>query len=789
MFLSSCSITQRVPEGSYLLRRTSVDVERPPRDERREQRDAGEHVLSRGDARAMRNDLAPLQRQEPNSRFLRVPLRLRIYNSGNPENDNRWTRFTQRVGEPPSVFDSAIASQSIRQMQQHLVNNGHFDSEIYYVSQPARWRSQQTRVTFRVDPGRGYFYRNVFLDVRDDSLVHLFHDWENQTLLRSGDPYSVETLETERLRVTRKLQNLGYFDFRRDNIEFLIDSALNTFEMDVTMIVNPPRAGGYHRIHTFADVYVFPDERASMLGQIQFDTTTISLPKHRRDTILMHYHFIHARPLDVRPSVIASKLAIQPGLPFSPTSVDRTYENLLDLRIFRSTNITVQPQPIDTADEYPQFLLNTTIELQQALSNLWAIEFETTTTDGLQGAAVNTSLQSRNFFGGAEIFSLRLRGLVELQYLLDNRRRRLQRTDDRWVDNFDIGISATLDIPRFITPFPVRSTFAQRTRTLISLSYSYRWRLPNFYTRQIFGASFAYSWRQPRSTHTFFPLDINVVSISLSSDFEQEILAQNNRRLQAQYEDHFIFATRYSFSFSGEQPARARSFNAFRFSIESSGNLLYLLSRTIDAPLHGTRGEDEHFRFFNLAYAQYVRGDVDFRRHWRLGENHTLVTRLMGGMGFAYGNSLVLPYEKGFFAGGSNNVRAWPMAQLGPGSFSNPDTLTIERIGDIVLVGNIEYRFPIAGRFKGALFVDAGNVWLRRSDAVFPNGEFNRRNFLDELAIGWGAGVRWDLGFFVIRLDLAMPLRDPALPSGEKWMIQNSRLSDLVFNFGIGYPF
>jgi len=259
--------------------------------------------------------------------------------------------------------------------------------------------------------------------------------------------------------------------------------------------------------------------------------------------------------------------------------------------------------------------------------------------------------------------------------------------------------------------------------------------------------------------------------------------------LQAQYEDHFIFATRYSFSFSGEQPGRARSFNAFRFSIESSGNLLYLLSRTIDAPLHGTRGEDEHFRFFNLAYAQYVRGDVDFRRHWRLGENHTLVTRLMGGMGFAYGNSLVLPYEKGFFSGGSNNVRAWPMAQLGPGSFSNPDSLTIERIGDIVLVGNIEYRFPIAGRFKGALFVDAGNVWLRRSDAVFPNGEFNRRNFLDELAIGWGAGVRWDLGFFVIRLDLAMPLRDPALPSGEKWMIQNLRLSDLVFNFGIGYPF
>lgn len=789
MFLSSCSITRRVPEGEYLLRRTDVRfydsdpnrISRILRSDPHWQRHFPNDLNT--DPPLSRSDFIPLQRQEPNTRFAMIPLRLRMYNSVNLERDSRWTRFMQRVGEPPVILDNAAADQSARQMQQHLINNGHFNSEIYHISYASRRRPQQTRVVFYINPGQGYSYRNVSLDVRDDSLRHLFDDWSNQTLIRSGQSYSVEVLEAERSRVTRKLQNLGYFDFRRESVEFLIDSALNAYQMDITMIINPPRSGGNHQTYTFADVYIFPDERANFVGQKQFDTTTVRLPKSRRDTTLMNFHFVHTRPLQIRPNVIASKLAIQPGAKFSPISVDRTYENLLDLRVFRSTNIMIQPQFIDTLNiENPQNLLNTTIEMQQALSNTWEIDFETMTTDGLQGLAFNTSLQSRNLFGGAEIFNLRLRGLMELQYLLNPEL--AQR-----VDNWDIGISAVLDIPRFVAPFPIRQTFAQRTRTLISLNYSYRWR-PAFYNRWAVGASFAYSWRQPRSTHTFFPLDVNLVNISLNPRFDSIIRSQNNPRLLYQYKDHFIFAMRYSFSFSGEQPGRARSFNAFRFSVESSGNSLSLLSNLINAP----KNESGQYQFFHLGYAQYVRGDADFRRHWRLTDNQTIVTRLMGGVGFAYGNSMidgqgVLPYEKGFFAGGSNNVRAWPMNLLGPGSFSNSDNLNIERIGDIVLVGNIEYRFPIAGAFKGALFIDAGNIWLREDSEVFPNGEFRWRNIPRDLAVGGGFGLRLDLGFFAIRLDMAIPLRDPAMPNGEKWVIQNARMRDFVFNFGIGYPF
>jgi outer membrane protein assembly factor BamA len=213
--------------------------------------------------------------------------------------------------------------------------------------------------------------------------------------------------------------------------------------------------------------------------------------------------------------------------------------------------------------------------------------------------------------------------------------------------------------------------------------------------------------------------------------------------------------------------------------------LLYGLSNLLNAQ----KNENDEYQFLHLAYAQYLRTDADFRRYWFLTDNQVIVTRLMGGIGYAYGNSTYLPYEKGFFAGGNNNVRAWPMNQLGPGSFYNPEFPNIERVGDIVLVGNIEYRFPITGAFKGALFVDAGNIWLHNESKDFPNSKFVVKDIPNDLAVGGGFGLRWDLNFFVIRLDAAAPFRNPAKPNGEKWVIGGTKLRDFVLNFGIGYPF
>jgi outer membrane protein assembly factor BamA len=643
-----------------------------------------------------------------------------------------------------------------------------------------RRRQQAVRLIYHVNTGLGYHYRNVSLDIRDDSLTYMLAEWHLRTLIRSGDPYDIDVLEAERTRVVRRMQNLGYFRFNRNNIEFLIDSSLNAHLMDITMVINPPAPGQHSRRYEFADVRIFPEGTAEPLDGRAFDTT-VYRARFRGDTATQDFYFFHSEPLQIKPRVVASKLLTRPGESFNLSNVDRTYENLLDLRVYSASSVTLQPQPIDTNDPM-RGLLNATIEVRQGPRNTWSADFEATNaTTGLQGASAHTSLQNRNLFGGAEILSLRLRGLLELQYLL-NREERHEGVD--LVNSFNIGLDATLDVPRFIAPFEFRRAPQYRPRTLINLGYSYQSRF-KFYERHLVNVSLAYLWRQPRVSHTFFPLDISMVNITLDSIFEASInnLSQGNWRLKHQYSDHFIFATRYNFAFSG-QTARPVSFNAFRFSAESSGNLLYLISNAINAPKH-----EDRYHFLHLAYAQYVRFDADFRRYWQLSENHVLVTRLMSGGGFAYGNSLmVLPYEKGFFAGGNNNIRAWPMNRLGPGSYQDPEGSRIERIGDIVVVSNVEYRFPIGGAFKGALFVDAGNIWVR--DTVsFPNGEFAWGKIPNDLAIGGGFGLRLDLGFFVIRLDAATPLRNPARPDGERWVVRNTQMRDFVLNFGIGYPF
>ena len=783
-FLSGCSSTRYVPEGEYLLTQTTVkrdniavlDFLRSEENKQRRRNFSTSHLS--------RSDFVPLQRQVANSRFFGVPLRLWMYNSVDIEKNNWWARTMRKTGQPPVIFDSVYADLSVRQMQQFLVNNGYFNSTVHYDVETLK-RRQRVSITFDVNLEQGYHYRDVNVDVKDDSLKPLFENWSVYTLIKSGEPYDVEVLEAERLRVTRYLQNSGYYSFNRDNITFSVDSSLNAFLMDVTMVVAPPSNGNHHEKYTFSEIYIFPDERPGQTGT-RFDTTTYSLPRFRKDTAPLNYHFVHSRPLQIKPRTVVSKLAIQPGDPYSLVAVDRTYENLLDLRILRTGNIAIQPQPIDS--NHPQYVLNTTIETRQSSENVWGNELEITTssTSGMTGTVINTSLQNRNLFGGAEILSLRLRGQLEVQYLLDKAARERD-GGSQFIDNYDFGISANLDIPRFISPFDLRQTNVHRPRTLINLSYSYRYRL-DYYNRRLTNLAFGYSWRGSRVTHTLFPLDINFINISLDDQFQVKIdtLSQNNRRLEYQYKDHFIFAARYGFSFSGQQGNRPINFNAFRFSLETSGNALNALSQALGSP----KNSDGMYQFFGLGYAQYLRSDADFRRYWFLTDHQVLVTRLMGGVGIAYGNSEVLPYEKGFFAGGTNNIRAWPMNFLGPGSYSNPpDKPNIERIGDIVLVGNVEYRFPISGAFKGALFTDFGNIWLGKENEIFPDGKFEWKNVANDLAVGGGFGFRWDLSFLVIRLDAATPLRNPAKPNGEKWVIRQIQPKKFVLNFGIGYPF
>ena len=249
--------------------------------------------------------------------------------------------------------------------------------------------------------------------------------------------------------------------------------------------------------------------------------------------------------------------------------------------------------------------------------------------------------------------------------------------------------------------------------------------------------------------------------------------------------DHMVMDTRFSFSYNGQDLDKRSDFNYIRTNIEAAGNFLYLLSNVFKQ----SKNDNGQYEVFNIPYSQYVRADFDFIRYFYLNEKSSLVARFFSGCGYYYGNANSLPYEKSFFAGGANNNRAWQLRELGPGSSSPQSALRFDRAGDIAIGGNIEYRFPISGIFEGATFIDIGNIWTINEQKGFEGGQFELKDFYKEFAIGGGLGLRLNIQFLIIRLDLAMKLHDPSKAENERWVIKDTQFKDLQLQFGIGYPF
>jgi hypothetical protein len=306
------------------------------------------------------------------------------------------------------------------------------------------------------------------------------------------------------------------------------------------------------------------------------------------------------------------------------------------------------------------------------------------------------------------------------------------------------------------------------------------------YERYITNGSFGYRWAAKEFTnHVLTPLEINSVSIFPDSAFVNRLEELNDQRLLNQYTDHFIMSANYTYIFNNQQLNQVKNFTFFRWNIESAGNVLSAASRLTNAP----KNEDGYYSVWNIPFSQYLRSDIDFRYYWALRKDYTLVYRNLVGVGVPYGNSDVLPFEKGFYAGGSNSMRGWNYRTLGPGSFVDTLAENFERMGDLTIQANLEYRFPIYKWFQGALFTDIGNIWLLNENESYNGGQFQLKNFISELAIDAGFGLRLDLSFFIFRIDAATPFRDPSYPLGQRWRFDKMQLKNVVWNFGIGYPF
>jgi outer membrane protein assembly factor BamA len=413
-----------------------------------------------------------------------------------------------------------------------------------------------------------------------------------------------------------------------------------------------------------------------------------------------------------------------------------------------------------------------------------SFDVEGTNTSGNLGVAGNINYQHRNLFSGAEILQINLRGAIE----------RVANSESDYFNTRELGIESSITIPKLLGPGSfIRSFKAVQPKTVFTLGYNFQ-RRPE-YTRTISNIKFGYDWMTTETfRQTLNLLDFNMVNLyRFDPDFIEKI---KDLYIKSSFTDHLILATNYSFTYNNQSLNQGQGYNYVRFNIESAGNILSLLSSLANRPKEESvdtlgLGTTKYYQIFNTRFAQYVKSDIEFRHGYSFDKYNTLVTRAFLGIGVPYGNFDILPFEKKYFTGGANGIRAWQVRSLGPGTYKAPEGAYPNQSSDIKFEANLEYRFRLIDFIEGALFFDVGNIWAinkkdNREGALF---EFDK--FYKQLAFGTGTGLRFDFNYFIFRLDLGLKLREPADRFGDGWIIGNRPVNkdDLNFSFAIGYPF
>lgn len=758
----SCNPSRHLPDKNYLLTKQKIILD---------------HKYKK---QISSSDLEKYYHQVPNKRFFGViPFKASVYNSLSKKKSTRFRTFLLKsFAEKPVVLDNNLTIQTVSDMKIFLAKSGFFNAE---VKSDYKYHKKKAKTYFSVFPGEPYMVNLFTYNIPDQDINSLIRDDQENALVKQGMIYNAYTLDSERDRITMMLKENGYFEFSKEYIYYEVDSTRGKNQVNISVHLKnmtvKDSAGTEsrqvpHKKYSINNVFVYPDyNNIDDPVTSDYDTLLVPYSKHDSATVTYLYH----KAFHIRPAVINRTILTSPGKMYRQSDFEITQRRIKDLGIFSYYNISFTKPPNDQLDMH--------LRLARASLNFYSVDFQGTNSGGDLGLGGNLSYQANNVFRGGEILKVKVRGAVEAQKL--NKAIEDDKLDNLPLFNtYETGAEANLSFPRIL--FPINQEKFSRlfsNRTNLNVLYSMQ-NHPEF-KRYLTNLSFNYNWfGSSQKKHIFSPFDISMIKIFPTAEFDSILNVQANLRLRNQYKDHLISSMHYTFTFSNQQTNKAKNFIYFMGRVESSG----LLLKTLSDLRNNLDEEKEFYTLFNIRFAQFVRFDFDFRHYFFIDRKNSLVTRVNTGVGIPYGNSIVLPYEKGFFGGGANGIRGWQLRSLGPGTYNN-DTLRIERIGDVLLQGNFEYRFPINTYLQGALFMDIGNIWLVEENSVFPGGRFDFGTFYREFAVDAGLGFRFDLNFFVLRLDLAKKLRDPSLPGEDKWASAKTNWTNFLWNFGIGYPF
>ncbi|MBI4930345.1 MAG: BamA/TamA family outer membrane protein [Bacteroidetes bacterium] len=685
-------------------------------------------------------------------------------------------------GEPPVIYDSLLSKKSARQIKLFLNNKGYFNST---VKDSIHAQNKKVTSCYVVKEGTPYTIRNLSYEVKDEQLSYYVLADAYGSLIKRGINYDVDILQKERDRITSMLRNNGYFYFSKEYVYYEADTALGTHEADITLGIKNPlikieserdsTLETSHIRYYINNIYIYTD----------YDPKNKTAPK---DTFFANdstVYLLSNGAIRYKPSLLTNALFISKGELYQQSHADQTYRRLSELKLFRSVQMQFAASGTNR--------LNCFIYLSNIPKQSFSAETEGTNTSGTLGIAGNLVYQNKNIFKGGEIFEWKLKGALEVQKTETKKKNIIISESPLPFNTLELGTEASMLVPRFLTPFHISGTKSNNAKTNFTGMYNFQ-RRPD-YGRSIGNLAYGYTWKETSSKqHLINPIEFNLVNIfKVDTQLQNTIDNSKDLFLKSSYSDHFTLGSRYAFIFTNQDIRKKKNFSYLRMVAEGAGNAMRGVFNLIDLYAKGINLEYKYpsFMIDSIPFSQYLRFDFDYRYYKLVNDKDKLVYRIAFGVGKPLHNNRTLPLEKSFFAGGPNSVRAWEARTLGPGGYSNETSSSFaDKIGDAKIETNFEYRFNVIKALNAALFVDAGNIWLRKKYPSYPLGEFHitgDSTFIGQIAIGAGMGIRLDFNFFIIRLDGALKIKDPARKPGDRWMFGRRDLP--VFNFGIGYPF
>ncbi len=695
-------------------------------------------------------------------------------------------------GEPPVIIDTFLIKKSAKQIKLFLNNKGFFISEVKDSVQYKR--RKKANVYYSIKASAPYTINKLDYKIQDETLKSFVYGDTSHTLLVKGRNYDVDLMQNERDRVTNILNNKGYFLFTKDFIYYEIDTSVGNKKVNITMgIKNYAK-----KINEASDSIIETPHQRFYINNIYIQPDFISkkADSNHKDTLFIeNYNIIHNEKLKYKTKVLLNGVFIHKGELYQLKKAEDTYKRLSELKAFKTINIFFTQTGGDNLDCY--------IQLSPILKQSFTIESELNTRLGISGSFV---FQNRNLFKGAEVLELRLKGGIEAQQTFNSNSavNNITNSPSQLFNTTEFGPEVNINIPRFLIPFKVNASINSNPKTIFTSALNYQSR-PD-YTRTVTNFSFGYTWKESaKKRHTINPLVINFVKVDLQRAFQDSLLKQNNRYILNSFSNHLSTSTRYSFIYDEQDIMKRENFSFLKINAESSGNILRGVSDLANSikPNIIRSYQDDRYKLLGIAYSQYLRLDADYRYYYNSSEINKIVFRFAAGIGRPLKNFKVLPFERSFFSGGANGIRAWQSRMLGPGSYTNK-IFTSDQFGDGQLEGNVEYRMKLFKIISGALFVDAGNTWLRQPDPERLGGDFQLNRFYKEIAVGSGFGIRADLTFLIIRCDIGLKIRDPQFLENDRWVIKylfdpawkhhysdinNIKYGFFAFNIGIGYPF